>query len=333
MRNPNYQKFIQALDKKRIKLDEPLIRHTSFKIGGPADLFTSVDKVEEMIAVLEAARRSKIKFFILGGGTNLLVADNGYQGLVIKNKINGLKLLGWGGKVQSPAPTTSSNPSQWRADVKNVHLQVGSGVATHRLVKFCLDESYAGLEIFYGLPGTVGGAIFGNSHYDDQLFNDRVSQIMVLDGQIKLKRISIAEFAKKKKIGENLVITSALFKLEKSDKNLVCQKAQSSLNKRKATQPLGLPSAGCIFQNISRSEAMRVPTPNFTQSAGFLIAACGLKGKQVGKVKISEKHANFFVNLGGAKAADVLKLIRIVKKAVLAKFNINLKREIIKVGF
>lgn len=314
----NYQQLFKIIGKEKLLLNESLSRHTSFKIGGPADLFLSVTNRDDLITAVKAARQTGTNFFILGGGTNLLVGDQGIRGLVIKNQTSGIKILGWKGNVKSQV-----------SRVNQTNLEVESGVTTNRLVRFCLNEGLDGLEAFLGLPGTVGGAIFGNSHYGDQLFNDKIASLTTLNRKNQLEELTSREFEKKKK---GLVIISVVLNLKKANKKDLWDKAEKFVTKRKKTQPLEYPSAGCIFQNISQAQAMRLATPGLTRSTGFLIEACGLKGKRIGDAQISEKHTNFIINLGGATAHDVLSLIELCQKKVKEKFNLDLKLEIIKVG-
>lgn len=316
--NKRFAKLINTIGREKISFDEPLANHTSFKIGGPADLFLSVTNRDDLIAAVKAAHQTGTKFFILGGGTNLLVGDKGVHGLVIRNQTSGIKILGWKGNVKSRV-----------SRVNQTNLEVESGVTTNRLVRFCLNEGLDGLETFLGLPGTVGGAIFGNSHYDGQLFNDKISSLTTLNHRNQLGELTSREFEKKKK---GLVIISVVLNLKKANKKYLWEKAEKFVAKRKQTQPLEHPSAGCIFQNISQAQAMRLATPGLSCSAGFLIEACGLKGKKIGQAQIAEKHANFIINLGGATAHDVLSLIELCQKKVKEKFNLDLKLEIIKVG-
>ncbi|MBI4999472.1 hypothetical protein HZB97_01730, partial [Candidatus Gottesmanbacteria bacterium] len=197
-----------------------------------------------------------------------------------------------------------------KSEIRNVLVEAESGVPFNQLIRFTLEEGLEGLESFLGLPGTVGGAVVGNAHWQNKKIGDLV--------------------VSKKTSGKILV--KAIFSLKKEDKETLWERARQAMEYRQATQPVSLPSAGCIFKNIKKSQALRIGTPNFTTSAGFLIEAAGLKGAKIANVQVSPLHANFIVNLGGGKAADVLKLMSLAKERVYEKFGVKLEEEIIKVG-
>ena len=297
----NYQKIIDFLGKDRVKLNEPLANHTTFKIGGPADLFYEAKNEEELIKAVSVARKIGISFFILGNGSKLLIGDKGFQGLVIKNKNK---------KIEITDERTTPK------------VFAGSGLYTEDLIRKLLDKSIGGLEFMVGIPATVGGAVRGNAGAWQQAIGDKVSRVKVLTstGEVKWLDRTECEFnyrqSRFKRTDE--VILEVEFILEKKDKKEIEKKIVENLEKRKK-QPRE-PSAGCIFVN---------PKPNF---AGELIEKCGLKGMTIGGAQISPKHANFIVNLGGAKARDVLQLIKREKTEVKKKFDIELTEEVVMVG-
>ncbi len=322
MSSNNYQSFINQLNSSRLKLNEPLKAHTYFKIGGPADLFLPVKTLTELQATVQLAQKHQIPFFILGGGSNLLVSDQGFRGLVIKNKTQQISLKGFsGGSSQSK-----------KLQIDKVLLQVDSGVLTNQLIRYSLDEAYAGLEDFLGLPGTIGGAIYNNSHHLGKFIGDLVVEVEVLDENGDLKKYSQQDlqfgydFSRFHKTKETILRVT--FQLSKGDRDQLWQKAEAAVKRRVQTQPLSQPSSGCVFKNIALSEAIRLGTPNHTCSAGYLIDKAGLKGARVGDAMVSEKHANFIVNLGKATAKDVLDLADLVKSEVKRKFGVELKFEI-----
>ncbi len=318
----NYKPFIHQLNSPHLKLNEPLSSHTYFKIGGPADLFFTAHTTQELIKVVRLAIKHQLPYFILGGGSNILFADEGFRGLVIKNKTDHLRLKGFsGGSVQ-----------QGQLSIKKVLIQTDSGVPANKLIRFTLDEGYAGLEDFLGLPGTVGGAIFNNSHHLGKLIGDLVVEVEVLDHQGQLKKYSHQEiqFAYDYSIFQKTkeTILTATFQLSKGDKHTLWQKAEQAVKRRAQTQPLGSPSSGCFFKNISLADAVRLGTPNRTCSAGYLIDKAGLKGARVGGAVVSDKHANFIINTGQATAADVLSLAQLIQQKVKQKFGVDLKPEV-----
>lgn len=299
--NNKYQKIIEILGKDRVRLNEPMSTHTTFKIGGPADLFYEATNEEDLIKAVKLARENEIPFLLIGGGSNLLVGDGGYRGIIIKCLISNFKFLTDDGKVL---------------------VSIGAGMMTSALINELTKNSISGLEFMAGVPGTVGGAIRGNARAWQQNIGDKVLRVKVIteDGEVKWIVQKDCEFGYKesrfKHTGE--IILEVEFSLAKGDRQKSGEEIKIFLEKRKS-QP-NEPSAGCIFIN----------PPN--QVAGALIDQCGLKGMQIGGAKISEKHANFFVNVGGAKAADVITLINLAKAKVKEKFGIDLKEEIVRIG-
>lgn len=271
----------------RFQKNVPLKKFTTFKIGGPARYFFVAKTKKELIKAIQRAKKQGLPFFILGGGSNLLVSDKGYKGLVIK-----------AGKPLS--------------------LYVSKG-----------------LEWAVGIPGTIEGAVYGNAGAFGQSMKDVVESVEVFDaavGQIKIFKNSDCQFAYRDsafKRNKNLVILSVKIKPKKSNPS----KIKEYLNCRKEKQPLGLPSAGSVFKNPQNYFAGGLGEENKFSSSAFtaarLIEKCGLKGKKIGGAQISNVHANFIVNSGGATAQNVLGLIKLIKKTVMKKFKIALKEEII----
>jgi len=327
-----YQKFVDAIGEKylisgQLKLDEPLFLHTTFKIGGLAKVFFKAKNVEELIKAIKICRKFDLPYFVLGGGSNILVGDLGFKGLVIKNELKKIKVLGYDGKIKNK-----------KLKIKNILVKVDAGVLMNRLVRFTLDKGIAGLENFLGLPGTVGGAVCTNAHNlkAGDFLGDHLFEVCLLTSDNKIKKVPQKYFdfdydqSKIQKTKE--IVLSAVFCLNLEDKEKLWQKANKVTEYRLKTQPLGKSSAGCIFKNLKKSEAIRIPTPGFTTSAGFLIDSAGLKGKKIGGVQVSSLHANFILNLGSATASDVLKLIGFIKKKVKEKFGVELEEEIEMVG-
>jgi len=285
-----------------IKRNILLKDYTTFKIGGKAQFFFVAKTKEELVKTIRMAKKFKLPFFILGGGSNVLAADEGYNGLVIK--------------TQSAKRKAQSN----NLKLKTIYAEAGTPLAL--VVSEATKNNLTGLEWAVGIPGTVGGAIWGNAGAFKNSMQNIVKKAEVLDSKtLKIKnfknkdcKFSYRESIFKK--NSNLIILSVTFQLKKGNKKQIKEKMQECSNYRKGKQPLNLSSAGSVFKN----------PPGF--SAGELVERCGLKGKKVGNVKISEKHANFIVNLGGGKAKDVKKLIKIIKNKVKNKFGITLEEEI-----
>ncbi|MDI6591595.1 MAG: UDP-N-acetylmuramate dehydrogenase [Patescibacteria group bacterium] len=254
-----------------IKMNVPLKNYTTFGIGGPARYFFIAKTKFDLIEAIKIAKKFNLPFFILGGGSNLLVSDRGFNGLVIRY---GQPLSSWVSK---------------------------------------------GLEWAVGIPGTLQGAVWGNTGAFGRSMKDVVKEIEVFDtktGKIKIFKNEDCQFSYRNSIfkeKKNLIILSVKIKSKKSN----LQKIKQYLKYRKETQPLEFPSAGSIFKNPDKF------------SAAELIEKCGLKGKRIGGVQISKKHANFIVNLGNGRARDVIKLINLAKKSVKKKFGITLEEEIV----
>ncbi|MCX6725997.1 MAG: UDP-N-acetylmuramate dehydrogenase [Candidatus Shapirobacteria bacterium] len=274
-----------------------LAGYTTFKIGGVADWFYQVKNETDLIKAISFCRKQKIPFFILGGGSNLLVSDKGFRGMVIKMENEMIK-------------------------VDNEKIIVESGSSLARLIKIAMENSLSGLEFLAGIPGTVGGSIVGNAGAWQENFSDKIKRVKILDGKDQVKWFNQEDcqfsyrqsrFKKSKEI-----ILAVEIELKKAKQKDISQKISDNLKKRK-NQPQE-PSAGSIFIN---------PKPN---SASDLIENCGLKGVKRGGAEISDKHANFIVNRDGAKAKDVLELISLAKQQVKEKFGIDLKTEIFFLG-
>lgn len=312
--------FEKNLGKGRIKLDEPLSSHTTFRIGGPAKFYFEAQAAEELARAMKSAKTLSIPSFILGGGSNILVGDKGFPGLVIKNQTRNIKILGYRGNVKGALRDKQIST------VKTVLIEAESGVPFNQLVRFAIEEELGGLEGFLGLPGTVGGAVFVNAHWQEMEIRDLVvSMELLTENGVKIPGCLPSQL-------RGLVILSAVVRLEKGEKEVLWEKARKVVEYRQQTQPLNSPSAGCIFRNIKKSEATRLGLPNLTTSAGFLIEAVGLKGQKIGKVQIPPQHANFIVNLGGGKATDVIELIEMARVKVKEKFGVELEEEILRVG-
>ncbi len=329
--NKKQQKVIDILGPARVLILEPLAKYSSFHIGGPADLFFRAKTQEDLILALKSAQDLKLPYFVIGGGTNLLIGDFGFRGLVIKNDASNIRLLGIKGKKTVKSDGLGDS-------IQKVYLEVDSGVSINRLVRFTLDQGFGGLEYFLGQPGTVGGAVYINAHNmkKKQFFADRIveAKIMGIDGMKKTIPVNYFRFGYDQSILQETkeIVLSVVIELVRGDKLKLWQEAQATLDYRHTTQPSGVFSSGCTFRNISKSDAVRLATPVFTTSAGFLLEAVGLKGTKKGKAMFSDHHANFIVHQGGATGADVLELIKLGKQKVKDRFNVNLKEEIVLLG-
>lgn len=277
--------------------NEPLAKHTSFKIGGPARYFASVDSVDKLSLLIKFLNSSKISYFILGNGSNILMPDSGYNGVVIKLS----------GEFEN-------------LNVSENTIEIGAAATLKKLTLAAKENSFTGLEFAYGIPGSVGGAVYMNAGAYGGEIKDVLSEVLAMDKEGNVKTFSLEEsnlsyrsslFQK-----NDMVILSAKFSLEKGDIKEITDKMNTLLEKRKSKQPLEYPSAGSTFKR---------PEGYF---AAALIEECGLKGESVGGAEVSIKHSGFIINKKGATAKDVLSLIRKVKNVVYEKKGVVLEPEI-----
>ncbi len=326
----NYSEVKEILGPLRVLENEPLSKHTYFKIGGPAGLFFEAKSVEDLKLALASAFQLKIPYVVLGGGANVLVSDNGFDGLVIKNRADGIKLVGVKGTINKNG-----------RGVKNALVWAASGTAMNQLARFTIDQGLEGLEFLLSVPGTVGGGIKINAHFEvekGEFLGDRLVSSALFDpktGEIKTVQNDYFDFSydhsKIQQTGE--IVMEAIFRLDTStNPRELWQKAMDNVKRRNVEQPIGVACSGCTFRNITREEAMRLATPNLTTSTGYIIDKLGLKGVAIGKAQISTHHANFIINNGDAKAIDVIKLINLVKQKARETYSLDLKEEIFYIG-
>lgn len=310
----------------RLKTDEPLGRYTTFKIGGPADVFFDAKTREDFVTAVTLSRRAGLPIFILGGGTNILIGDKGIRAFVIKNSTQGISIRGVKGSVEKGTHR------------RTVFVEADSGVAFNKLVRFTIEEGLSGLEMQLGLPGSVGGAVCMNSKWTkpEGYVGDAVFQatIVTVKGEIMSVTRDYFNFSYDYSAIQKTqdIVVSVTFALLQDQKERLWEIANSSISYRRETQPQGVFSAGCTFKNISKATALTANTPNLTTSAGFLVDNAGLKGYVVGDAQISPVHANFIINRKHARAADVVELIEKAREAVKQKFGVNLEEEIVRVG-
>ncbi len=294
------QKRVQAAlteVRGQVRLEEPMSRHTSMKVGGPADALVVPRDLEDLRRLVLGARREGIPLFLLGG-TNLLVKDGGIRGIVVK-------LTRFQKAVQ-----------------EGESLDAEAGISFPKLSQLALKASLSGLEFACGIPGTLGGAIVMNAGTREGEIADVLESVAVMDpdGNVKTHPKKELELAyRKSKLPEGIIV-GALLKLKSALPEEIRARMDTSLDHRRKTQPLHLPNAGCIFKN---------PVGD---SAGRLIDDLQLKGRRVGHAQVSEKHANFIVNRGKATAADVLALILEIRQRVKQEKGIDLGLEVKIVG-
>lgn len=297
------QAFEQAFG-ARVRFDEPLSRHTSFRIGGPADVWVEVADAEEIRRVLALAAATDLPLWVLGGGTNILVSDRGVRGLVLHL---GRRFAAF----------------DWRANGDGQHVRAGAAVPFKRLVNEAVARELAGLEFAEGIPGTVGGGLLMNAG----AFGGEISQVIEfvegVDAAGTLRRLprQALRFSYRHfDLPAGFIVTHVEFLLQPGDRAAIVARRADAKKRREAHQPLGYPNAGSIFKN---------PPGEY---AGRLIEAVGLKGARHGGAMIAEQHANFIVNLGGATAADVRALMNEAAQRVWEAKQVRLEPEIRLVG-
>jgi UDP-N-acetylmuramate dehydrogenase len=307
-----------------IKENISLKNFTTYKIGGPAKYFFVAKTKDDLMEILSAAKKNRLAVFILGGGSNLLISDKGFKGLVIKIDISDI-------------------------EIKKNKAIVGAGAGLTRLSQLLSDNGLSGLEWAVGVPGTVGGAIYGNA----QAFGTKICDAVEKVEAVNLKTLKFKKFTKKQcrfslkksifKKNRSWVIVSAVLNFKKDGSEKIKDRIKEFLNYRKTHHPIDMPSAGSTFVNPQikiKDKKLLMGFPELISynkigiiPAGFLIAKAGLAGKKAGNAQISEKHANFIVNLGGANAEDILFLMKLAAEKVKNKFNIVLEPEVQLVGF
>ena len=309
---PLVSALIARFGADRVRVQAPLAPFTTFKVGGPADVLIETQTADELLDAVRIAHAGGAPVTVLGGGSNVLVADGGVRGLVIRPRGGEIGMVG---------------ERLVRAD---------AAVTINGLVRWTINRGLAGLEAWAGTPGTVGGAIYGNAHWKQVNIGDVVDSVRLarVDGallQVPADRMEFGYDDSRLKRTREIVIWAAFRVAPGADPDALRATARESLAFRKRTQPLASPSAGCIFMN---PDAVRDRVPaGIPPSAGALVDRAGLKGATEGGAQVSTTHANFIVSSGSATAADVARLIDRCKQAVSDQFGVNLREEIVRLGF
>ena len=282
-------------------MNESLKKHTTYGIGGPADLMIFPKSKQDLIKVIEIINENKIQLTILGSGSNILVSDNGIRGAVISLK-NSLKQI----------------------EVDDNILYAECGTMLGKIVKHAVKNNLIGLENLNGVPGTLGGALIMNAGAWGGEISENLIHVEVINSKSEIQKIQKKDLNfsyRQSSFNKDDILLSAKFNLKKADKDIIKENFIEAQSGRKKSQPLNKRSAGSLFKN---------PKNN---SAGKLLDEAGLKGFSIGDAKISEKHANFFINDGDATSKDMLMLIKKAHKEVKDKFNVNLSLEVKLMGF
>jgi UDP-N-acetylmuramate dehydrogenase len=294
------ERELAALFGGRVQANKPLAEFTSFRIGGPADLFLTVESESELGAAMAAAYRSALPAFCLGAGTNLLISDRGIRGLVLRLGDNFCKI-----------------------EIDGLNIVAGAAAQFRTLVEKAVERGLAGLEFGEGIPGTVGGGLVMNAG----AFGGEMARVVTAvhgvtrEGEACSLGKDDVKFAyRRSELPPGFVITRVDFRLAHGDREALRARVMEVRAKRASRQPRGFPNAGSIFKN---------PPGNF---AGRLIESAGLKGTRLGAAAFSDQHANFIVNLGDARAADVRALIELARAKVRESSGIVLEPEVRLIG-
>ena len=297
MKENRKQRFIEILNENQILEAEPMSRHTTFRIGGPAELFLVPKSTEEIAGIFKICREEGLPWFVLGNGSNLLVSDKGYQGVVIQ-------LYKGFGEVK----------------VQGCQITAQAGALLSQIAAAAREESLTGFEFAGGIPGTLGGAVVMNAGAYGGEMKDVIKEVTVLTREGEIRTLQAEELAmgyRTSTIKEaGYIVLSAVLSLEKGDKEQIKARMQELAGMRSSKQPLQYPSAGSTFKR---------PEGYF---AGKLIMDSGLRGYQVGGAQVSEKHCGFVINTGNATARDVRNLMADVQRIVEEKYGVKLEPEV-----
>lgn len=306
----NLEELRQAV-KGEIQLNYNLAKFSSFHIGGNANVFVAPKDKADVLSAIQFFEKVKLPYLVLGRGSNVLISDKGICGAVISLRENLERV-------------------EIKEENKDALVYVEAGADLPALALNMLKKGYGGLENLSGIPGSVGGAILMNAGaYGKEIFEVIESIEVIRDGEIKTLRRDEVAYRYRGTDLENDIILACQLRLKKlsaEEQKVAMENRKQWMEKRRNTQPLTLPNAGSIFKNPPPDEN---GNPRY---AGALIEACGLKGKRIGGAQISEKHANFIVNVDNAKASDVIALIELARAEVKRKFGVNLELEIKLLG-
>ena len=328
---------------KGLKRNVLLKNYTTFRIGGLADFFYEAKTEKDLIKAIKTARKLYLSFFILGRGSNILFDDKGFRGLIIRNSVSQIKIVEKLKRVvkkqtQGDAHYLPGDPKKYlqfsdldyEQEPFDTEVEVSAGTPIQYLIQQTLEKGLTGLQWFAGIPGSVGGGVVYNIHGGTKLFGDYVKDITIIDKNNRVRKIKnkelgfIYDFSNIQK--EKQIILKATLLLSHGDIEKAKYVYKEWLSRKLKIQPQ-INCPGSVFQNFSKIQIKKINAP--TLSAGWFIDQCGLKGKIIGNVQVSKKHANFIINLGNGTSADVRELIKIIKKEVKRKFRLNLKEEIV----
>ncbi|MFH0988712.1 MAG: UDP-N-acetylmuramate dehydrogenase [bacterium] len=290
---------IQQFFRGNIALNEPMEKYTTMRVGGPADYYLEPVDKHDLAELVKYFQNHSFPFMALGRGSNIVFSDEGYRGAVMN--------------LESPL-------SSLRLEGEIVIAEAGAPLT--RFVDFCIQNGFSGVEMLAGIPGTVGGAVIMNAGaYGGEISNYLVDVEVIRNGQLQCVKKEEGQFVYRNSGFVHDIVLCATFKLPQGKKEALLERRRELILKRNANHPLNYPNSGSMFKNPPGNPAAK------------LIESVGLKGKRVGNAQISEKHANFIVNLGGAKAADIITLLELARRSVYQHSGILLEIEVKLIGF
>lgn len=303
----NIKKLIEnsdlSIEKSKIFYEEPMSKHTSFKIGGPAECFVKIDNIEDLKQILKVSKENYIPVTVIGNGSNLLVLDGGVKGIVLKIQIEECSIL---------------------EKEDRIKITVSSGMKIGKLARILLKEKITGFEELSGIPGTIGGAVRMNAGAHGKEIKDIVKRVKCIDyqGNEKTFNNQELEFGYRKSMLKNnrYIVTEVELELQKGNEDVIKQKMEEYAKYRKEKQPIEYPSAGSTFKRGK----------DFITAK--LIDDAGLKGYTIGGAEVSIKHSGFIVNRGNATAKEIIQLVEYIKEEVYKKFNKRIELEIEVIG-
>lgn len=310
--------FKKRIGEHRLRMDEPMSSHTSFKTGGNAQLYLQVDMLEDLIHAVRSALELRIPIIILGGGSNLIVSKQGIKGIVVKNNCRRFELFSMHGKI-----------TKQKLGIQNALVYAESGVITNQLVRFTIENGLEGLEYQLGLPGTVGGAVAMNATFPSKrsYVGDYVQSARILTKDGTIKEVSSSylqfrhDFSSLQQTKE--VLLSVVFKLTPNDKTLLWQRGLDALNFRNSVRPENV-ITGCTFRNMAISDyPMQRDFPLLEE----LLEKAKIKGVAFGDAMVSPTQPHFILNKGKATSDDVKGLVSLIKQTMLTKYGLHLMVE------
>ena len=321
---PDFLSELKETFSDRVKTNEPLAKYSNFRLGGSAQFFLDLKNQAELILAVDLAQKNQIDFFVLGGGSNILISDEGFAGLVLR-MVNRQVI------------------------VQDNLIIAEAGAMTSGLARTSATAGLAGLTWAIGLPGTIGGAVRGNAGCFGGEMKDVVKKVTILKNkeiiELTNQELNFAYRSSLIKTNNDLIILKVTLSLKKGNPEKLKAEIQDNLEKRQKNQPQGASSAGCIFKNYEikddqelqrLQEKFDIPIEMIQSrrlSAGWIIDRAGLKSKTLGQAQISPEHGNFILNLGQATASEIMQLISLIKMTVRDKYGLQLEEEVQLIGF